>query len=294
MDARSLTIRDRIEDTLTNAVARLAAHDAPPRFGKALHYAVFPGGARIRPRLCLAVAHACGDSRPDLSNAAAAAIEMLHCASLVHDDMPCFDNADIRRGKPSVHRQHGEPLALLVGDALIIAAFETIARAAADRPDRLAGLTVALAAAAGSPHGLVAGQAWESESTIPLDLYHRAKTASLFIGATSCGAIAAGADPSIWRTLGEKLGAAYQTADDLRDAAGDEADLGKPIGQDQAHARPNAVIELGIEGTLMRLQGLVQQAIAAIPDCPGAHDLEALIRGEAKRLVPKKMAQFAA
>ena len=91
----------------------------------------FPGGARIRPRLCLAVAQACGEDQPAVTDAAAAAIELLHCASLVHDDLPCFDDAPIRRGKPSVHRAFGEQLAVLAGDALIVLAFETLALAAA-------------------------------------------------------------------------------------------------------------------------------------------------------------------
>ena len=98
-----------------------------------LRYAVFPGGARIRPRLCLAVAQACGEDQPAVTDAAAAAIELLHCASLVHDDLPCFDDAPLRRGKPSVHRAFGERLAVLAGDALIVLAFETLARAAVRR-----------------------------------------------------------------------------------------------------------------------------------------------------------------
>ena len=102
----------------------------PPLLASALRYAVFPGGHRIRPQLCLAVARACGDERSRSADAAAAAIELLHCASLVHDDLPCFDDADMRRGKPSVHAQFGEPIAVLAGDALIVLAFETLAREA--------------------------------------------------------------------------------------------------------------------------------------------------------------------
>ena len=105
----------RIERTLGVAVDR-SSEGAPPRLASALRHAVFPGGARIRPRLCLAVAAACGDPAPPLSDAAAAAIELLHCASLVHDDLPCFDNASTRRGHPTVHRAFGEPLAVLAGD----------------------------------------------------------------------------------------------------------------------------------------------------------------------------------
>ena len=99
---------------------------AAARLGVALRR--LPGGHRIRPQLCLAVSTACGDARSGAADAAAAAIELLHCASLVHDDLPCFDDADTRRGKPSVHAQFGAPLAVLTGDALIVMAFETLAR----------------------------------------------------------------------------------------------------------------------------------------------------------------------
>src|SRR3954464_1359785 len=119
----------RIELALTVAVTRAEAPGCPPRLGSALRYAVFPRGARIRPRLCLAVARACGDDQPALTDAAAASIELMHCASLVHDDLPCFDDAPIRRGKPSVHVAFGEQLAVLAGDAHIGLAFETRQRA---------------------------------------------------------------------------------------------------------------------------------------------------------------------
>ena len=104
--------------------------EGPPLLAAAMRHAVFPGGARIRPQLCLAVARACGDAHPALADAAAAAIELLHCASLVHDDLPCFDDAATRRGQPSVHAAYGERLAVLAGDALIVLAFQTLAAAA--------------------------------------------------------------------------------------------------------------------------------------------------------------------
>src|SRR4051812_43798471 len=98
----------RIERALTNALQTLGSGDAPPGLVSAVNHAVFPPGARIRARLCLAVAGACGDPSPSLADAAAAAIELLHCASLVHDDLPCFDDAAMRRGQPTVHRVYGE------------------------------------------------------------------------------------------------------------------------------------------------------------------------------------------
>ncbi|WP_306120407.1 MULTISPECIES: polyprenyl synthetase family protein [unclassified Roseitalea] len=284
----------RIERALERSIKLSTAGGQPPRIAEALRYAVFPGGARIRPRLCLAVAMACGDDNPEAADAAAVAVELIHCASLVHDDMPCFDDAATRRGKPSVHAAYSEALALLTGDALIIAAFETIARECVASPHLIAPLVGTVARAAGMPHGLVAGQAWESEQDAPLAEYHRAKTASLFTGATVAGAIAAGADPQPWRAVGDRLGAAYQVADDLRDAAATEAELGKPVGQDAHNGRPNAVAEGGIAATVARLQDMVLQTVAAVPDCPGAPLLRQLIAGEAKRLMPKGLASNAA
>jgi geranylgeranyl diphosphate synthase, type II len=168
----------RIEQTLEHVIARATGAGAPPLLASALHYAVFPGGHRIRPQLCLAVAQACGDGLAATS--AATAIELLHCASLVHDDLPCFDDADTRRGKPSVHAQFGTPIAVLAGDALIVLAFQTLAKAAS--PARLPLLISIVATAVGAPGGIVAGQAWECEAAVPLVDYQRAKTGALFVG----------------------------------------------------------------------------------------------------------------
>ncbi|MFW5680506.1 MAG: polyprenyl synthetase family protein [Pseudomonadota bacterium] len=284
----------RIEQTLEIAIDRASGPGCPPKLGAALRHAIFPGGARVRPRLCLAVAHACGDDRPELTEAAAAAIEMLHCASLVHDDLPCFDDAATRRGKPSVHVAFGEPIAVLAGDALIVLAFETLACHVAAAPERVGRLLECVARAVGGPTGIVAGQAWESEPLAVLQTYQREKTGSLFVAATSCGAAAAGADPALWQDLGDRLGEAYQVADDLHDAAAKAGEMGKPVGQDAAHHRPSAALELGVEGAVARLEGLIAAAIAAIPPCRRRGDLEALVKQEAKRLLPESLARHAA
>ena len=234
-----------------------------------MHYAVFPGGHRIRPQLCLAVAAACGDCDPGAASAAAAAIELLHCASLVHDDLPCFDDADTRRGKPSVHAAFGAPIAVLAGDALIVAAFETLAREVSAKRGRLARLVSIVAAAVGAPAGIVAGQAWECEAAVPLVDYQRAKTGALFVGSTLAGAAAAGGEPEPWRALGAMLGEAYQVADDLRDVLCNAQELGKPIGQDAKRYRPNAAAQLGIGGAKARLEGLVKAAVDFDPALPG-------------------------
>ncbi|MGF1466648.1 MAG: polyprenyl synthetase family protein [Sandaracinaceae bacterium] len=283
----------RIDSALERALS--AVEDSgPPQLAAAIRYAVFPGGARIRPRLCVAVAEACGAEDRRLVDGAAAALELLHCASLVHDDLPCFDDADLRRGKPSVHRAFGEPLAVLVGDALIVLAYETLGRAAQDAPQRLPGLLAILTRAAGAPHGLVAGQAWESEPWIPLEAYHRAKTGALFVAAAMSGALAAGQDPAPWRTMGERLGEAYQVADDLFDAHGSSSSGGKPAHQDAALRRPSAVETLGTHGAVAKLRLLVAEAAAAVPEGPGAPPLRALVVAMAERLVPASLRQSAA
>jgi geranylgeranyl diphosphate synthase type II len=238
----------------------------------------------------MAVALACGDDRPALADAGAASIELLHCASLVHDDLPAFDNASTRRGKPSVHRKFGEPLAVLVGDALIILAFEVLAKAAASDPDRLAPLIGTVGRAVGTPHGICAGQAWEEESSIDLCAYQRAKTGSLFAGATAVGAVAAGHHPAAWRALGERLGEAYQVADDICDLAADPEMIGKPIGQDAANARPNAAAEFGIDGAKRRLKELITTAVDEIPSCPGRDMLSKVILKESSGFLPKDLA----
>ena len=276
----------RIETALARAIADGQAGAAPPQLAAALEHAVMPGGARIRPTILMSVALACGDDRPALSDAAAAALELIHCASLVHDDLPCFDDAPVRRSKATVHRAFGEPLAVLTGDSLIVMAFQVLARAAPDAPLRALQLIDHLGRHTGMPNGICAGQGWESEPTVNLSAYHHAKTAALFVAATRMGAIAAGQDPEQWEELGARIGAAFQVADDLRDALYDADTLGKPAGQDAVHARPNAVVELGVTGAIRRLQDILGGAIASIPACPGEAMLAGMVRKYAERMTP--------
>ncbi len=279
-------LKSRIETTLEAAIAAGQSGSVPPKLAGALGYAVTPGGARIRPTICLSVAVACGDDRPALSNAAAAAIELIHCASLVHDDMPCFDDADMRRGKPTVHVAYSEPLALLTGDSLIVMAFDVVAKAAETDPVRGLKLVRELAWFTGMPGGICAGQGWESEAQVDLSAYHRAKTGALFTAATRMGAIAAGEEPDAWTELGARIGEAFQVADDLRDALYDAETLGKPAGQDEIHARPNAVQAYGVQGAIKRLNDILGGAIASIPSCPGEASLCEMVRKQAERLTP--------
>lgn len=283
----------RIEQALEAAVASCQTPDCAPRLAAAIRHAVFPGGARVRPRLALAVAACCGDEGSALGMAVA--VELLHCASLVHDDLPCFDDAELRRGQPSVHRQFGERIAVLAGDALIVLAFDVLARHASTRgAARLPALISELAMAAGAPRGIASGQAWESEPSPALSRYQQQKTGALFVAAVGGGAIAAGADPTLWRGFAERLGEAYQVADDIRDVVASREDLGKPTGQDVAHGRPSWVGALGISGACRRFDALMDAALEAIPTVPGAAQLRILLRREAQRLLPAEWAREAA
>ncbi|WP_006787507.1 polyprenyl synthetase family protein [Thiorhodospira sibirica] len=284
----------RIEQALIEALAYEQGPHCPPQLAAAIRYAVFPGGARVRPSLALAVAQACGEDDPRLAAMAAASVEIMHCASLIHDDLPCFDNACIRRGKPSVHVAFGERIAVLAGDALIVLPFQALARAATDSPQRLPALIAIVGRAVGLPSGIIPGQAWECESEIVLADYQRAKTGALFAAATMAGAAAAGAEHEPWRTLGECLGEAYQVADDILDATATEADIGKPGGRDAALGRPSAANELGLSGAKTRLRTLLAEAIESIPPCPGQAELRASFAKEAEQFLPKALARFAA
>jgi geranylgeranyl diphosphate synthase type II len=281
-----MNAKQRIQRALESAIARGDAPGTPPLLGAAIRHAVFAGGARIRPQLCIAVSMACGEDDAGLADAAAAAIELLHCASLVHDDLPCFDDSPLRRGAPSVHVAYGERLAVLAGDALIVAAFETLAAGATRSPARLVPLVATVAQGVGRPFGIAAGQAWECEPRCVLTDYHRAKTGALFAAATMAGAQAAGADARPWRALGDSLGEAYQAADDIRDVVADPETLGKPAGRDVALNRPSIAREYGLHEAIRQFDRLVAQASAAIPECAGAPYLRALVKSEATRLVP--------
>ncbi|MBK6697343.1 MAG: polyprenyl synthetase family protein [Myxococcales bacterium] len=255
-------VQQRVEQALRLQIERMSSAKGPARLREALEYALFPGGGRLRPLLTVAVALAHGDARPELTDAAAVAVELLHCASLVHDDLPCFDDAALRRGKPTVHKRFDEATAVLVGDALIVSAFEVLAACGASS------MVVVAASAVGASRGLIAGQAWELEPVAPLDEYHRAKTGALFQAAAALGAMAAGVSSEPWAHFGEIVGRAYQAADDLADAVGRSEDSGKSVGRDVARHRPSLVKAQGVEGARARLREHCREATLAIPRAP--------------------------
>ncbi len=229
----------------------LPTRDAPPaRLHGAMHDAVFPGGRRARPLLCRLVADSYGGGDDEMVGRMAAAVELVHCASLVQDDLPCFDDAQTRRGQPACHVVYGEATAILVGDALLTLAFETLANAPLRRAPvafRLIGL---LTAAAGSSHGVIGGQALELEPhPVELDIYHRHKTAALFRAAAAGGAICCGVESDVprWARIGELIGCALQLRDDMDDVGAAAESIGKPSGRDAALGRPNAALQAGLD-----------------------------------------------
>ena len=274
-----------IEKALLESIRQMQDAPGAPKLGKALEYAVFPGGGRIRPQLCMEVANACGYEDERIVISSCIAVELIHCASLVHDDLPCFDNALFRRGKDSTHVKFGEPLAILAGDSLIVRAFEELAAASTGNPDKLVTLITMLGKSTGMPAGICSGQGWESEKEINLASYHRLKTSSLFVAASQMGAVSAGSDPEPWLGLGEGIGEAFQIADDLRDYKGSEESIGKPINQDAFNNRPNAAMELGPEGARSKIRDVLEKAILSIPECSGKDQLVKIVKKQAKVLM---------
>jgi geranylgeranyl diphosphate synthase type II len=169
-----------------------------------------------------------------------------------------------------------------------------LARQAAATPLRLVPLVLAITRGVGAPSGIVAGQAWESERNPAPEQYRCAKTGALFVSATMCGALASGADPGPWRALGQRLGEAYQVADDLLDAVASESECDKPVRRDAALGRPNTVDELSVPGAIARLEHLIAGAMESIPCCPGESELRELVRMQALRLAPKRLMRSAA
>ncbi len=199
-----------------------------------------------------------------LSDAGAVAIELLHSASLVHDDLPCFDAAEWRRSHQTVHRQFGEAIAILAGDGLIISAFEQLTPLGSAFPREVVQIIAAISRAVGVHSGLIAGQAVETEPTVEIERYHRHKTAALFEAAAEVGAIASGQDAADWKALGLLVGRAYQIADDLVDVVGDRLSSGKEIDQDVTLGRPNIALQIGVERSVELLKECIIEGLSMV------------------------------
>ena len=243
----------------------------PRRLHEAMHYAVLDGGKRVRPLLAFAAGELF-DAPRDAVARAAAAVEMIHAYSLVHDDMPCMDDDDLRRGKPTVHKKYDEATALLVGDALQAQAFEVLANAELDAERRIAMLAT-LARAAGSL-GMCGGQAIDLASVglvlslAELEQMHRLKTGALLDASVVLGAMAGktlSADElQALRAYAAAIGLAFQVVDDILDATADSATLGKTAGKDAADNKPTYVSLLGHDASLALAEKLRQDAHSAL------------------------------
>jgi farnesyl diphosphate synthase len=255
---------------VTETLDRLLPEVSGPRgrVVEAMRYSALSGGKRLRPFLTIETAVLLG-LEAEAAVEAAAAIEMVHCYSLIHDDLPAMDDSALRRGRPTVHKAFDEATAILAGDGLLTEAFAVLARPSCHEDPRVRGELVAGLAAAAGAAGMVGGQMIDiSPSRGDLDLMgitelQELKTGALITFSCEAGAILAHADEAARRRIvdyAQAVGLAFQIADDLLDAEASPDDLGKPTGQDAALGKATFVGQLGIEGARERAQELVGQA----------------------------------
>jgi farnesyl diphosphate synthase len=272
-----------VEDTLAELLASgplLGEIARPGRLVEALRYATLAGGKRLRPFLTVETARLFGVEGKGVLRAGAA-VELIHCYSLVHDDLPAMDDDDLRRGRPTTHKAFDEATAILVGDSLLTLAFDVLAEEKTDRdPSTRIGLVAALARAAGIG-GMAGGQMLDLEAEgrfapngKPLALsetdilrLQAMKTGALLTASVEMGAIMGRADQAArdsLRTYGHMLGQAFQVADDLLDVVSDAATLGKATGKDKGKGKATLVGLWGLEAARSRLSGLVAEAEKAL------------------------------
>lgn len=264
------SVLDRVETALGRYLP--AATQAPAGLHEAMRYAALGGGKRVRPLLCHAAGELTG-ATPEALDAAGCALEMIHVYSLVHDDMPCMDDDDLRRGKPTVHVQYDEATALLVGDALQSQAFITLTDGAVLRPEQQATLVRELALASGST-GMAGGQAIDLASVglqltrEQLETMHNLKTGALLRAAVRMGALAGAApDAEAMRALdayAAAVGLAFQVVDDILDVTADSATLGKTAGKDAQDNKPTYVSIIGLDASRALAAQLRADAHAAL------------------------------
>lgn len=261
--------RARVDAALERVLP--AADTEPAALHRAMRHSVFAGGKRLRPLLVIAAARACR-SEPDAVLAAACAVELIHTYSLIHDDLPSFDDEQLRRGKPTCHVVFGEAIAVLAGDALQALAFEQLAAHATDRPERSLAALGTVARAAGST-GMCGGQTLDLQATgADLDLaglrrLHAAKTGALLNASVLAGGLLAGADAeqlAALRAYGDAVGLAFQVVDDLLDVEGTVEQLGKRPGGDAERNQPTFPSILGVAAAHAEAERLREAAIRAL------------------------------
>jgi geranylgeranyl diphosphate synthase type II len=244
------------------------AKQRPATIHAAMRYAVFAGGKRLRPVLCLAAAEACGGAAAN-ALAPACAVELLHTYSLVHDDLPCMDDDDLRRGRPTCHKVYGDGMAVLCGDALLTHAFAVLAQTPVTRRYSTRDFIAELATTGGSTH-LIGGQVMDLEAERKkltrreLVRIHEAKTAALITTALRLGAMTANVTPAILAALtafGHALGLAFQVIDDILDVTQSSEVLGKTAGKDQAAEKATYPSILGLDASRREAARLTRSAM---------------------------------
>jgi geranylgeranyl diphosphate synthase type II len=249
------------------------ADQYPQVLHQAIRYAVLAAGKRLRPILTLAAYEACG-GRSEIVYPAAVALELIHAYSLIHDDLPCMDDDDLRRGQPTVHRKFGEAVALLAGDALHDLAFQSMART--KRPEAILELAEAIGTG-----GMLAGQMADMEAegrqlTLEeITFIHTRKTGRLIRGAVRIGAVLADAGPEQMQAItryGEKIGLAFQITDDILDVEGDTDTMGKRVGSDSKNRKATFPGVVGMDESRRIAAELIEEAIAIIADAVSPPD----------------------
>ncbi|BCX47338.1 farnesyl-diphosphate synthase [Haloferula helveola] len=271
---------DDLKQYLTDRAAEVdAALDAflpkarqrPATVHEAMRYSLFAGGKRLRPVLCLAAAEACGGD-PDAALPSACAVELMHTYSLVHDDLPCMDDDDLRRGRPTCHKVYGDGMAVLTGDALLTEAFLVLSESSPTRRYPLAAFVAELAITGGSTK-LIGGQVMDLEgegkdlTKAQLVKIHEAKTAALLTTSIRLGAMSANATDGKLESLstfGHALGLAFQVIDDILDVTQTTEKLGKTAGKDEAVAKATYPAILGLDKARKEAHRLTKKAMSAL------------------------------
>ncbi|HEX6789826.1 MAG TPA: farnesyl diphosphate synthase [Candidatus Krumholzibacteria bacterium] len=291
LDALARDDRAAVESRLEALVDALASHHEGMR--EAIRWSLLGGGKRVRPLLCLWTHDALGGRARDAALDAACAVECVHTYSLVHDDLPCMDNDDFRRGRPSSHRRFGEAVAVLAGDALLTLAFDILATLGERHPldPGLCLDSVAALARASGTGGLISGQAMDLAPPSPrdaavVDSIHLRKTARLIAAAMEVGAIIAGAPRArrdAVRAAGLEAGLAFQAVDDILDIEGAKETLGKTPGKDVHDGKLTLPSVVGLEAARAKAREHTEAALAGLPGGPGT-PLEILVRNLVERV----------
>ncbi len=273
-----MNIRELITATAARVEAQLDAllpqeEVAPATIHKAMRYSIFAGGKRIRPLLCLEAAKACGATEDGACALnAACALETLHTYTLIHDDLPCMDNDDLRRGRPTNHKVFGEGIAVLAGDALLTEAFAMLAQTPANERYNVGDYVKELAWQTGSRH-LVGGQVLDLEgegrelSIEELRAIHHGKTSALLMASTRLGGMAAGCteeELAALTTYGRDLGLAFQIIDDILDVTSTPEVLGKSVGKDANVQKATYATLVGLEAARAEARQLTASACSAL------------------------------